>query len=384
MSTTTLRTRSAAPAISGPLVVHEEIKLTDAQREALGNTGLDNFVHYARFSTDRTQLFFAKVFRGDEFVGLAPIIKTVKYKGTRLLRAPVRRWAGPLLGLLSHKTTYMVDTAFMGFQHANPFFAVRHTDQAVVRDCVFDHLSAKDDVDHIWIAEPAADLTWAMERGLESFNSLPAVSATVTGHNSISSYLESLSKKRRKNFRQDRKPFDESGGMIDYFSPPLPEQLATELHQLLLNSAENNRNHHDLAVPFEDVQVHEKAFLTQQQHVLVARIEGRPIGFFGFFPNGDVIHQCHGGFDYDLSLKSKAYHNLMNGAIQFAIEQGYASVTFGPLNNETKRRIGTEFAPVTAHIWSRKKLVGMLSKLIFVPNFQVYRGPADTSDRSEF
>ena len=180
------------------------------------------------------------------------------------------------------------------------------------------------------------------------------------------------------DFLNQQKPFEENGGSIDLVTPPLAEDLACQLHQLLTKSAVNNRRHHDLAVPFEDVQIHREAFLTQQQHVLVAKVSERPVGFFGFFSNGDVMHQCHGGFDYDLTLKTKAYHNVMNGAIQHAIEEGYSRVTFGPLNNETKRRIGTEFAPVNAHLWSREKLVGIMSKLLFIPNFQVYCGPAVT------
>lgn len=378
MSTTNTLSSETRNETAHSVAVREDVELTEEQRESLSNTALDQFAHLARFSTDRTQLFFVKVFRHDTFLGLAPVIKTVKFKGTDLLRAPVRRWAGPLIGILSHKTTYMVDTAFMGFQYTNPFLTVVPEDHTVVRDAVFDHLTTKKDADHVWIAEPATDFSWARDRGMESFSTLPAVSVKVAGHTSIESYLSSLSKKRRKNFRQAQKPFEENGGSIDLVTPPLAEDLACQLHQLLAKSAVNNRRHHDLAVPFEDVQIHREAFLTQQQHVLVAKVSERPVGFFGFFSNGDVMHQCHGGFDYDVSLKTKAYHNLMNGAIQHAIEEGYSRVTFGPLNNETKRRIGTEFAPVNAHLWSREKLVGIMSKLLFIPNFQVYCGPAVT------
>jgi hypothetical protein len=345
----------------------------------LRNAALANFAHYAQHSTERSKLFFVKVFRGEELLGLAPIIKTVKFNGTKLLKKPARRWARPLLGLLSRKTTYMVDTAFMGFQYAVPFFCVDPADAPLVRDQVFEHLRVQQDVDHIWIAEPAGDLAWAAANGFESFNTLAAVQVSVAGHTTIDSYLDSLSKKRRKNFRQDRKPFDQHGATIEYVEPPLPRELTCQMHRCLVKSAENNARYHDLAVPFEDLQIHETAFRTQHQHALVARVDQRVIGFFSFFPNGNVIHQCHGGFDYDLSIKTKAYHNLMNAAIQFAIEHGYDTVTLGPLNNETKRRIGTEFLPVTAHLWSRERLVHIVSKKLFIPNFQVYCGPATAS-----
>ena len=356
--------------------IREDTCLSDEQREGLGNVALDHFAHYARHSTARTVLFFVKVFRNEVFLGLSPVIKTVKFKSTSLLKVPVRRWAGLLLGPLARKTTYMVDTALMGFQYASPFFCLDPADQLVVRNCVSDHLKAKKDVDHIWIAEPASDLTWAQQHGYDSFSTHPLVQVSVAGNRSIDDFLSSLSKKRRKNFRQDRKPFDQHGASIDYFSPPLPSQMTADMYQCLVKSAENNARQHDLVVPFEDLQIHRQAFTTQQQQALVARVGGNVIGFFSFFCDGDTVHQCHGGFDYDWSLKTKAYHNLMNSAIEFAIERDYKGITLGPLNNETKRRIGTDFLPVNAHIWCRESVVRLVTKLIFLKNFQVYQGPA--------
>jgi hypothetical protein len=79
------------------LTVRDEISLTPEEREALGNKStLDNFAHYAKYSSAKTQLLFAKVYRGDEFLGLAPVVKLVKHKTTELLRPEKRKWMGPV------------------------------------------------------------------------------------------------------------------------------------------------------------------------------------------------------------------------------------------------------------------------------------------------
>ena len=178
----------------------------------------------------------------------------------------------------------------------------------------------------------------------------------------------------RKNVRQDRQKFNLYGATIDYIEPPLPSVLAEEMYQCLLMSAQHN----DLTVPFEDLQNHKHAFFSQDQYSLVARADNRVIGFFSYFPNSGAIQQCHGGFDYDLSLKTKAYHNLMHAAVELTIHNGYDRVALGPLNNETKRRIGTHLMPMTAHLWCREQIVRFISRLLFIKNFQIYQGPAVT------
>ena len=122
--------------------------------------------------------------------------------------------------------------------------------------------------------------------------------------NTVELLLASSSKKRRENVRQDCQKFNLYGATIDYIDPPLPSVLAEEMYQCLLISTQYN----DLTVPFEDLLNHKHAFFSQDQYSLVERAGNRVIGFFSYFPNRGKIQQCHGGFDYDLSLKTKAYH----------------------------------------------------------------------------
>jgi hypothetical protein len=354
------------------LDIRDEAGLTSRERDSLGcRPTLDNFAHYARHSTDRTRLFFVKVYRGEDFLGLAPITKLVRHQCTDLLRPDKRRWLGPILAPLSRQTTYMIDSAFLAFEYASPFFCPAPEDEAAVRTAVSDHLKQKPDVDTVWIAEPRRNTSWARAHHYDCFSTLPMVHVDLTGHATVESYLAALSKKRRRNWRVDREAFDAGGGTLAYYTPPVPQAFLEDMHGCLLKSAARG----ELAVPYSDVLNDRAAFHGQPQHALVARVGGRIVGFFSCIRNGPALQQCHGGFDYDGSHTVKAYANLINAAIEHAITNGLQRVTMGPLNNETKRRAGTDLMPVMVSIWCRDAMTRLFMRSFFLKNLQVYTGP---------
>jgi hypothetical protein len=365
------------PTDASALTVRDEIALTPEERTALGNPSpLDNFAHYAKHATARTQLFFAKVYQGDRLAGLAPITKLVKHRSTELLRPEARWWMQPLFGLLARKTTYMIDPAFLAFEYVAPFFCPDPQDETVVRAAVSDHLQKKPDVDTVWLAEPRGDTAWAQGQGYDCFAILPMVHVELSGHRTIESYCAALGKKRRKNWRADRQLLDAHGGAVEYHDRPIPPAILEAMHACLLQSAARS----SLRVPFEDVLNSKAAFLAQDQQALVARVGGRIAGFFSFFVNGETMQQCHGGFDYDLAHSVKAYANLIQAAIEHALTHGYQRLTLGPLNNETKRRAGSHLMPMMASMWCRDAISRFFVRKLFLKNLQVYRGDVNAEE----
>jgi hypothetical protein len=352
------------------LAVRDETTLTPHERSLLRNRALDNFVHYARFSTPRTQLFLAKVYRDREFLGLAPVTKIVRHPSAKLLQPEVPWLLRTVLGPFTKQTTYMVDSAFLGYQYASPFFCGRAGDVPVVRQCLCDHLKQKKDADNVWISEPCSDPAWYRANGFEVVGTLPMVHVKVEGHATLASYLAALGKKRRKSFRRDRNLAEAHGTSIEWFAGPIPGDVLRAMHGCLLQSAARNT----LCVPYEDLLNDRTAFLEQDQQALVARVNGSVAGFFSFFANGDTLQQCHGGFDYQCSLRVKAYPNLINAAIEHAIQRGFKWVTLGPLNNEAKRRAGTHRMPMMASLWCRSALLRFFMRKWLVRKLQVYAG----------
>lgn len=362
----------------GGLTVAEESTWSAAESARFADPLLDNAACFARHPTPRTVLTLAKVRRGGELVGVAPLLRLVRYRGTRLLEPRSRRWMDPLLGPFARATTCMVDTSFMAFRYGEPFLVVDPADLPAVRDAVVRHVLGSRDVDALMVSEPAGDAGWARERGFRSFLQLPLVRVDLDGVATFGEHLARVGQKRRRNARKERQLFTDAGATVELHEPPLAEDLARTLHELLLQSSRENAA--VMEIPFEDLMNSEPAFREQPQSVLVARLDGVVVGFFAFIRHAGVLHQCHGGFDYARSRAIKAYPNLIHAAVEHALEVGARAVTLGPLNNEAKRRAGS-LCPVMMSVGCRSALTRVAMERVLIPRFQIYGGPVEAAAR---
>jgi predicted N-acyltransferase len=360
-------------SVHGDFEVVEEVEWSGEEARVFASPLLDNAAVFARHGTERTRLTLAKVRRGGELVGVVPLTRLVKYRGTRLLEPRWRRWVDPVMGPFARKTTCMVDASFMAFRHADPFLALDASDGPAVRAAVVAHLKGCRDVDNVMISEPVGDPTWLRANGFRVFLQLPLVRVDVSGCATFDEYLVRIGQKRRRNLRKERQLFAEQGGTMEVLAPPFASDLVDDLHGLLLASSRNNPG---LEIPFEDLMNSRAAFERQPQSVIVARVAGKICGFFGFIRHENRICQCHGGLDYDASLRVKAYPNLIHAAVIHAIESGCDEVTLGPLNNEAKRRAGA-LAPVMASFWVRDPMTRVLMNRVLIERFQIYGGEVE-------
>ncbi len=348
--------------------------LPPEKAQRLGGAPLENMAGYAAFSTKKTQVLFAEVFHGDRRVCAAPVVRLRRRKATDMLRQPLKRWLGLLFGPLAYKTTLLVDTSFMAYDSRSPFCCEEGVDREAVKRAVAAFLKKQRRTDTVWITEPEGESAWAAEAGFDRFRTLPMVHVDVSGYSSLDDYIAGLSKKRRRNCRTERERFASAGATIEFVEGPFDGEIADEMLGCLAASAERST----LTVPYNDVLTHADAFRAQQQFGLVARLDGKMIGFMSFIESGGVLMQAHGGLDYVRSTEVQAYHNLIYAAIGLAIERGCNRLSMGPLNNETKRRAGTDLLPMAACLWNKNPVDALVARQLFIRNFQVYSGPIDS------
>ena len=359
--------------VQNSLRVAAEPLLGPDEIASLGGGGIvENFVHYAGYSSAGTVLFWAKAYTGDRLAAAVPVVRLVRRKATDMLRAPLRRWLGPTLGPLAKKTTLLVDTAFLAYDDRSPFLTVAGVDRSTAKRALSDFLKSQRKVDTVWISEPPEEAAWAADQGYVQFHTLPMVQVDVGDCRSLDDYAARLSKKRRRNFRHDRDTFAAAGATIETHRGPLADspQLLEQLLACLAASAA----HSQLTVPYNDVLTDPRAFAAQRQTVLVARDGKRVVGFMSFLQDGDRLMQCHGGLDYQRSHELLAYHNLIYAAVEHAINAGCRMLSMGPLNNETKRRAGGVLRPIVSSLWNRNPIDALVARKLFVKNFDVYRG----------
>jgi hypothetical protein len=331
-----------------------------------------NFSFFVPFSSDATELFWVKAFQGERLAGAAPVVKLRKRKATDMLRRPLRRWLGPIIGPLAKKTTLLVDTAFLAYDDRSPFLTTAGVDRDEVKRAVSAFLKSQRKVDTVWISEPPGEATWAAREGYAQFHTLPMVHVHFDGCTSLEDYAAKLSKKRRRNFRHERETFAKAGATIETHEGPLSAR--PQLLDALLNCLQASADHSQFTVPYNDVLTDPRAFSQQPQTALVARVGAQIVGFMSFLEDGPRLMQCHGGLDYSRSHDVLAYHNLIHAAIEHGIRRGCRMMSMGPLNNETKRRAGGELKPIVASLWNRNPVDALVARKLFVNNFEVYRG----------
>ena len=331
---------------------------------------------YFKFSTRDTELFWAKAYKGESLVAIAPVVRLRKRKATDLLRQPLRKWLGLLFGPLANKTTLLLDTAFMAYDACSPFLTAPGVDRAAVKREISDFLKKQKKVDTIWISEPPDEAAWATERNnaqnYSQFHTLPMVQVVLEGCESLEQYLATLSRNSRRNFKREREVFAKAGGVIDVWEGVIGEN--PKLHAQVLACLEASAAHSKFTVPYNDVLTAPAAIAALRQIVLTARLGDKVIGFMSCLQDGDRLMQCHGGLNYAESHEIKAYHNLISAAIELTIGMGCKMLTLGPMTNETKRRAGGKFRPIVSSMWNKLPGDRLVARKLFVKNFEVYRG----------
>ena len=329
------------------------------------------------FNTRLTQLLLLRGARDGRLVGLAPVVRLPKRPVTQALRPQLRRWLEPWLGIISRKTTYLLDTAFLAFEYCDPFFVCQPADLPEFRAALVRYLQKLPDADAVWISSP--DRSWSgneiagsphlEELGFHSFAMLPSAQITWPGSNDWEKFLATQSKKRRRNSKIDDDVFTQGGGRLEYLTSPFSASH-TDRMQLCLRSSEKKSPIH---VPYNDVLIG-NGFRSQPQTAWCAWNSDRLAGFMSFIRNGQTLLQCHGGFDYSVSKPIRAYPRLIDAATKFAIETGCERLSLGPLNNEAKRRAATGLMPMRVYLWNRRRMDAIVVRRFLAQQFQVYAG----------
>jgi hypothetical protein len=340
---------------------------------------------YFLFSTRDTELFWAKAYKGDSLVAIAPVVRLRKRKATDLLRQPLRKWLGLLFGPLANKTTLLLDTAFMAYDACSPFLTAPGVDRAAVKREISDFLKRQKKVDTIWISEPPEEAEWAVDQNnaqnYSQFHTLPMVQVVLEGCDSLEQYLATLSRNSRRNFKRERDVFTKAGGVIEVWEGVIGDN--PKLHAQVMACLEASAAHSKFTVPYNDVLTAPAAIAALRQIVLTARLGDKVIGFMSCLQDGDRLMQCHGGLNYVESHEVKAYHNLISHAIELGIARHCRVLTLGPNTNETKKRAGGRFRPIVSSMWNKLPGDRLVARKLFIKNFEVYRGELGSEQSEE-
>lgn len=97
----------------------------------------------------------------------------------------------------------------------------------------------------------------------------------------------------------------------------------------------------------------------------LAHLDGAFVGYHTFVRSAGRLRMVHGAFDRRLRTTRHAYENLILDTVRYALAGGLRTVHFGPIFNETKRRMMTHAEPASLFFSSNNPVIRTVIPRIF-------------------
>jgi hypothetical protein len=158
-----------------------------------------------------------------------------------------------------------------------------------------------------------------------------------------------LAQKRKKwrKYRNERRALEEYGGIIEQheeLSPILPRVV--ELYGKTAREVKKRPHHISMPVTIgEPFFAALERFPELSPRILTVRVKDRIIAYALLLQSGDTLLLKAIGLDYQLSYPTKAYFNLVYGALDLAGQQGCTRIDLGMTSYTFKRWLGCEILP---------------------------------------
>lgn len=144
---------------------------------------------------------------------------------------------------------------------------------------------------------------------------------------------------QHNNIKRKIKGFTNKGGTIDVIGGPLgPDDMARVAHCVAATVG-----HSIIASPFQELfpSMVAATCACPSARIMhfIARLGPQMLGYHTFVRTGRGLRMLHGAFDRTRASTLHAYENLIIRAVAHGIERRLGTVHFGPVLNETKRRM---------------------------------------------
>ena len=190
----------------------------------------------------------------------------------------------------------------------------------------------------------------------------PYVSDGVIDLSAIASAEDYIAQHR--NIKRKIKGFINKGGTIETQHGPLDTPAIAAVSRCIDATAAKSL----IYSPFQDIfpqAVRETCRLDSTNLVhFIARMRGEFLGYHTFLKTGDGLRMLHGAFDRTRDTTFHAYENLIIETVRYATARKLAKVYFGPIMNETKRRMMNTSRKSVMFFYSDKPVIKTLIPLL--------------------
>ncbi|MBN2307772.1 MAG: GNAT family N-acetyltransferase [Candidatus Hydrogenedentes bacterium] len=298
----------------------------DLRANGLDEAVWEVFAAFMGASSKATKPTVLRVYDGDRLVGAAFVSRCRGY-GRALFGSPALHRPIDLVGLPSYiwlRVGYCAEVA------ANPGFVAEGACRDEVVSAMIAHLRRHSF--GVMITDRAGNER--LHGGAAAFPYVSDGIVDVAGMGSVGDYVGG-----HRNIKRKIKEFTNKGGEIDVIRGRLDEGLTDTVRQCIEATAARSVIHSPFQDTFPEAAAATCRCPSDRMVHFVATMGGAVLGYHSFVESGDGLRMLHGAFDRTRRTTHHCYENLIIATVDWALRQGLKAVYFGPILNETKRRM---------------------------------------------
>ena len=310
------------------------------------------FDEVCRVSTPRTQLRVLRVYDDGVLAGAALLLRCRAW-GESLFASPLLHRPVDALRLPAH---IWIRVGYCAEGIANPGFVAQGHSRDAVIGAMLTHL--KRHALGTIVTDTMANA--GIHDGAARFPYVNDGRVVTAGMRSIEDFLD-----LHNNLVRKLKWFAKRGGRIETIRGKLDASRLPDLRRFVRTTADKSVIH----TPFQDCfeQIVERTSTCESPDLVhfLAFLDGAPAGHHTFIRAGRTLRMIHGAFDRTLPKMHHAYENLLVESVRFAIAESVESIHYGPVVNETKRRMMTAMEPAALYFYSNNPIIRAVIPGIF-------------------
>ncbi|MEN8225708.1 MAG: GNAT family N-acetyltransferase [Bacteroidota bacterium] len=164
-------------------------------------------------------------------------------------------------------------------------------------------------------------------------------------------------RKQHKNLKKKFRVYRNHGGRTDIEKGRLSVEDQQHIASCVLSTSKKSV----FKLPYQDIypaMCSSSAEIDNDRIIhFLSRSDDQFFGYHSFIQFNEQMRCLNGAFNRELKSTYHAYENMIYKVIEYAIEQKIRTIYFGPVLNETKKRMMNQFLPTRLYVYSKFPLV---------------------------
>ena len=163
-----------------------------------------------------------------------------------------------------------------------------------------------------------------------------------------------------KNIKKKIKVYSKKGGRVEVIKGLLDEQTRSKIADSVKSTGEKSIFKLPYQENYPNMCMQSAGIKNDKIIHFICRSDTDFLGYHSFIEFKDHLRCLNGAFNRNLTKTYHAYENMILKVVEYAFQNQIKTIYFGPVLNETKRRMMNQFIPTQLYIYSSNLMIQKL------------------------